>query len=276
MVKPVKLILSITICAMTLFQTPVAQADKQDVGVILGGIVGGFLGNKAGNGDAGATIVGIAVGAVVGGVIGNELDENDRNEMLRARGDCLERNERSEWRGNGGYGSIRVIQEGNHYRHSEVVCRSYENTIYSRGRRETTRGYACRDSYGNWNEVRETEISYGHQRGHHSPQPMPMPLPEQVPQPDYNRPGFPPIQRQSVLVCVPGYSGSGVLVNTNSNRQVAVFSGLGACNFSLQNQRGALICIEGQNRSAFAVDVRTLQSVGYLYRNLNDCVQNFR
>lgn len=267
MVKPTKLILSVTICAMTLFQTPFAQADKQDIGVILGAIFGGVIGNKAGNGDAGATIVGAAVGAVVGGVIGRELDENDRNEMLRARGDCLERNERSEWRGNGGYGSVRILHEGNHYQRSDVVCRSYENTIYHRGRREITRGFACRDAYGNWNEVRETEISYGRPR-HQQPQPMP--------QPDYNRPGFPPVHHGSVLVCVPGYYRSGVLVNTNTNRQVAVFSEFGACNFALQNQRGALICIEGQNRDAFAIDVRTLQSGGYLYRNLSDCVQNFR
>lgn len=274
MVKPTKLILSLTLCAATLLQTPFAQADKQDVGVILGAIFGGVVGNKAGKGDAGATIAGAAVGAIIGGVIGHELDENDRNEMLRARGDCLERNERSEWRGRGGYGSVRIINEGYHYQRSEVVCRSYENTIYHRGRRETTRGYACRDSYGNWNEVRETEISYGRPRHHQPPQRMPEPMP--MPQPDYNRPGYPPVQHRPALVCVPGHYRAGVLVNTNTNRQVAVFSEFAACNFALQNQRGALICIEGPNRDAFAIDVRTLQSVGYLYRNLGDCVQNFR
>ena len=169
---------------------------------------------------------------------------------------------------------VRVIQEGYHQQSNDVVCRSYENTIYYRGRREVTRGYACRDSYGNWNEVRETEISYGRPRHHHQPQPMQIPQP--MPQPDYNRPSFPPVQYAPALVCVPGHYGSGVLVNNNTNRQVAVFSEFQACNFALQNQRGALICIQGQNRDAFAVDVRTLQSVGYLYRNLNDCVQNFR
>ena len=277
MVKPAKLILSLTLCAVTLFQAPLAQADKQDAGVILGAIFGGVLGNRAGNGDAGATIIGAAIGAVVGGVIGRELDENDRNEMLRARGDCLERNEQSEWRGRSGYGSIRIVKEGYHHQRNEVVCRSYENTIYHRGRREITRGYACRDSYGSWNEVRETEISYGRPRHHNPPHQMPEPMPRPMPRPDYNRPGFPPVQHGPALVCVPGHYGSGVLVNNNTNRQVAVYSEFHACNFALQNQRGALICIQGQGaQSAFAIDVRTLQSVGFLYRNLQECVGNFR
>lgn len=278
MVKPAKLILSFTLCAVTLFQAPLAQADKQDAGVFLGAIFGGILGNRVGNGDAGATIVGAAIGAVAGGVIGRDLDENDRNEMLRARGDCLERNDRSEWRGRDGYGSMRIIQQGYHHQRNDVVCRSYENTIYYRGRREITRGYACRNSYGNWNEVRETEFSYGGPRHYNnSPQRMPEPMPRPMPPPAYSSPVFPPVQYGPALVCVPGHYGSGVLVNNNTNRQVAVYSEFHACNFALQNQRGPLICIQGQGaQNAFAIDVRTLHSVGFLYRNLQECVGNFR
>lgn len=264
--KTSKMILSVTLCALTIFQTPFAQADKQDIGAILGVLLGGAVANRASNGDVGATIAGAVVVGIIGGAIGRELDQNDRREMLRARGDCLERNEQAEWRGNGGYGSVVILQEGYHSQRSEVVCRSYENTIYHHGRREITRGYACRGTNGSWNEVRETEIAFGRPDFN-----------EHQPQPDYNRPGYPPVSHGASLMCVSGHYGAGLLVNRRTNAQIAMYFDIQGCNFALQNQRGALICIEGQNRrDAFAIDVRTLQSVGYLYRNLQDCVRNLR
>lgn len=266
-----KKILAVTLCALALVQTPSAQADKRDLGTLFGAIIGGVIGNNAGNGDAGATIAGAVIGGVIGNVIGKELDENDRQEMMRARLDCLERNEQSEWRGRGGYGSIVVIDEGYHATRNTVVCRSYENTIYYNGRRETTRGYACRDNYGQWNEVQQTEITFGNRR-HYPPQRREIPQP----MPDYNRPNYPPVFHGSSLSCMPGQFRSAMLVDNRSNRQVTVFSEMGACQFALQNQRGASICIEGQNRNAFAIDIRTRQAIGMLYRDLGDCVRNLR
>lgn len=260
--------LSFTLCALTLIQSPLALADKEDLGRLLGIVLGAAAGNKAGNGNVGATIAGAIVGGVVLGAIGRELDENDRNEMLRARGDCLERNEQTEWRGNGGNGSIVILQEGYHVRSSSMICRSYENTIYRHGRRETTRGYACRDNYGRWNEVSETEITYA--RHEHRRRD------EQTDMPDYNRPGQLPVHNGMTLGCVMNNGRFASLIDVRNNMHFANYSDYQACQFALSNQRGAMICIESQNLQSFAIDVRTRQSVGYMYRNLLECVRNLR
>lgn len=276
--KNLRIFLSSTVCLFTLLQAPIVHADKKDAGAILGVILGGVVGNKLGHGDVGATIVGAVVGGVVFGAIGRELDENDRQEAMRARGDCLERNERSEWRGNGGYGSIVVLQEGYHNNSPSMVCRSYESTIFVNGRRETTRGYACRDNYGNWNEVHQTEMTYGQHPGQ---------LVNQYPRPIQNGPDYGNNagyndQRHSgghgnnELQCVQGYGRSALLIDRRSNMQIAQYSIYQNCQLALDNSRGPLICVEAPRYNSYAMDIRTRQSVGYLYLDIRECVSNLR
>ena len=61
------------------------QTDKQDAGVLIGGIAGGLLGSQfgSGSGNVAATIGGAAAGATIGGAIGAAMDEEDRKEMAR-------------------------------------------------------------------------------------------------------------------------------------------------------------------------------------------------
>ena len=266
-------LLAISVSFLTVLQTSVVQArnDRSDVLIGLGAILGGALGNKAGNGDIGATVVGAIIGGVLAGGLAHELDENDRREISRARGDCLDRNQRSDWQGSGGYGSIEVLQEGYHSNRPTTVCRSYESSIYSRGRSEITRGYACRDSNGNWNEVRETEITYG--RPAYDPNPY---LRPNQPQPDNSRPRYSQGPELNRLECAPGYNRSAMLIDTRSNMQISQYSEFQACQFAVQNRQGPLLCVQGLRFEAFVMDIRTRQSVGYLYRDLRDCINNLR
>lgn len=274
--------MAISLCVLSLFQAPAAFADKQDVGTLLGAIIGGIGANKASHGDAAATILGAVVFGIIGGEIGRSLDQEDQRELMRARGDCLERNHQSEWRGNGGYGSVNVIQDGYYANNNSMLCRSYESTIYSRGRSETTRGYACRDSYGNWSEVRETEITFSRPVYNNNQQVRDnrdnsdyYNARDNNDNRNYERPRY-SNENINFLVCNPGYNRSAVLIDRRYNSQIANYSDFFSCQIAVENRRGASICIEGRNFSSYAIDLRTRQAVSYSFRSVRDCVRNMR
>ena len=273
--KVTKTLFSGTLCLLMLSQSLPAYAGNEGRGALIGTIIGGIIGNNNGRGSAGSTIVGAIIGGAIGAGIAHELDEHDRREVARARRDCLEGRGRSDWRGNSSaYGSINVIQEGYYAGNPSMVCRSYESTIYTRGRTETSRGYACRDGYGNWNEVRETEISYGggsygggHRgpRGPQAPRAPQMPMPPQAP--------MPPQGRFAALDCVPNAGYSAMLIDRRSNIPQAAYSSMRSCHVALQNRRGSIVCVEGPSRESFALDLRSRQAVGYAYQNIFQCIR---
>jgi surface antigen len=131
--------------------------DKQDQGLVLGGVAGGLIGNQFGKGKGNvvATVAGAAIGGLVGSEIGRSLDQRDRQLAQEAEFDALERGNSGvarQWRNpdNGRYGEVVPSKP---YKRGASDCRDYTHTVYIDGRPQQMRGTACRNPDGTWQNV---------------------------------------------------------------------------------------------------------------------------
>ena len=131
--------------------------NKQDTGLIVGGVAGGLLGNSVGRGGGkvAATVAGAFIGGVVGSEIGRSMDKQDRLLAQQAELSALERGrsgERTHWKNpdNGRYGEVVPLAP---YKRGLQDCRDYTHTIYIDGRPQAMRGTACRNPDGTWTNV---------------------------------------------------------------------------------------------------------------------------
>jgi surface antigen len=131
--------------------------NKEDTGMVLGGVAGGIVGNTIGKGRGNtlATVAGVLVGGIVGSQIGRSLDERDRVLAQEAEYEALERGNSGvarQWRNpdNGRYGEIVPSKP---YKRGANDCRDYTHTIYMDGRPQQMRGTACRNPDGTWQNV---------------------------------------------------------------------------------------------------------------------------
>lgn len=132
-----------------------ADVNKQDVGVVAGGLIGGALGSQFGSGSGRilATVGGAVAGAVIGGAIGKTMDKVDRMEMNRA----LEMNPTNQplsWRNPDSGNRYTVTPTRTFYR-GEEACREYSTTAIIGGKKQQIYGKACRTSDGAWRTVAE-------------------------------------------------------------------------------------------------------------------------
>lgn len=131
--------------------------NKEDTGMVLGGVAGGIVGNTIGKGRGNtlATVAGVLVGGIVGSQIGRNLDERDRVLAQEAEFEALERGNSGvarQWRNpdNGRYGEIVPSKP---YKRGANDCRDYTHTVYMDGRPQQMRGTACRNPDGTWQNV---------------------------------------------------------------------------------------------------------------------------
>lgn len=156
-----KKILLTLAAAIAFTQASVSEAkNKQDAGLVIGGVVGAVVGNSIGDGNAAATGIGAIAGALIGSSIGKDMDDRDRREMMDCQRRALERGDRHrdyDWRGRNHHGRFVVVRNG--YYHQQE-CRSYRSEVYSySGYREVRAGTTCYGPNG-WYEVHERYVSW--------------------------------------------------------------------------------------------------------------------
>ncbi|MCH8858936.1 MAG: hypothetical protein IID54_05065 [Proteobacteria bacterium] len=133
------------------------RAGNQIGGFIIGALAGAAIGSTIARGPARGG--GTALGAILGGALGTGIATNmscqDRNLVYRTAYRGFERgrpNTSYRWQSprSGYHGDFRV---GRYYNQGSRRCATYTQTIYVRGRPETTEGYACRRWNGTWEIV---------------------------------------------------------------------------------------------------------------------------
>ena len=129
--------------------------DKQDVGVITGGVVGGLVGSRfgGGNGQVLAAVGGAIAGAAIGGWIGNSMDKTDRLETQQA----LNNNRTGQtttWTNpdNGNTYTVKPVKT--YYKKKGTPCREYYTTAMIGGKKQQIYGTACRQADGSWKVVK--------------------------------------------------------------------------------------------------------------------------
>ncbi len=140
--------------AMSVALVGCGGGKKENSGRTMGAIVGGLIGAAAGDDNkAGSVIVGAIIGSVIGGAIGKSMDARDRANQHTA----LERNRTNQpmaWTNPDSGNRYRVTPTRTYRSANNTPCREYETEAFVRGQRKVFRGKACRDSNGNWSEVR--------------------------------------------------------------------------------------------------------------------------
>ena len=145
--KQIAMIAGISVLAFSL--AACSDMNKQDVGVITGGLVGGLVGSQFGGGDGQivAAVGGAIVGAVIGGAIGKNMDKTDKIEAQQA----LERNrtdQTSRWSNPDNGARYQMTPTKTYYREGHP-CRNYTMLVTMDGKAKKVRGRACRIN-GKW------------------------------------------------------------------------------------------------------------------------------
>jgi len=129
------------------------RCDRDRVGTVLGAVVGGAIGSTVGRGDNRliAILVGASVGAIVGREIGRDMDRNDRGCL--AHGFEMARDGHSvRWEG-ARPGMYYTMTPRGAFERDGYPCRRYTLEREWDGRRDNSRGSACRVSEGEWRMV---------------------------------------------------------------------------------------------------------------------------
>ncbi len=145
-----KVIASIVISSITVCLVGCDTMNKQDVGMLTGGVAGGLLGSQFGGGTGKLLAVGVGAlaGAYLGGVIGKSMDQQDQMKAQMA----LERNRSnqvSQWR-NPDNGNRYTVIPKKTFKQDNQYCREYTMTADIAGKKQQTYGTACRQPDGSW------------------------------------------------------------------------------------------------------------------------------
>lgn len=126
------------------------RCDRREVGMVLGAVLGGAVGSTVGHGDSRliAILVGASVGAVLGREIGRDMDRDDR--ACLAHGLELVGDGRPvRWDG-ARPGVLYTMTPRGSYERDGLTCRRFTLERAWDGRRQSSRGSACRVSDGEW------------------------------------------------------------------------------------------------------------------------------
>jgi surface antigen len=126
------------------------QSQKEQAGMVIGGVLGGLIGAQAGGGDGRTTaiILGTMAGAAVGGSVGRSMAETDRLKTAHAL-ENVRTGVPSSWR-NPDNGNEYVVVPTRTFDAAAGPCRDYTVDAVVGGRSEKVFGTACRQSDGSW------------------------------------------------------------------------------------------------------------------------------
>ena len=138
--------------------TDMQDNPKQTLGKVFGAGLGALAGSQigSGKGQLASVAIGALAGAWMGGEIGKSLDAADKAFMNRTTQKSLEYSKAgatSSWRNpdSGNSGTVTPAQA--YQKASGDVCRTFEQTIFVDGKKETATGKACRNPDGTWKVI---------------------------------------------------------------------------------------------------------------------------
>lgn len=149
-----KIAMIIGISALSISLVGCDSMNKQDVGVITGGVVGGLVGSRfgGGSGQVLATIGGAIAGAAIGGMIGHSMDKTDQLQTQQALNNN-KTDQTTTWTNpdTGNKYSVKPVKT--YYKKSGTPCREYYTTAIIGGKKQQIYGTACRQKDGSWKVV---------------------------------------------------------------------------------------------------------------------------
>ena len=124
--------------------------NKQDIGMVTGGVAGGLIGSQFGNGTGQLIAIGAGTlaGALIGGAIGKNMDAKDQMKAEQA----LEKaptGQSVSWQ-NPDSGKEYTVKPIRTYHKKNQPCREYTMTANVAGKMQTVYGTACRQADGSW------------------------------------------------------------------------------------------------------------------------------
>lgn len=150
--KKILTALVIILCSVSLVGC--SNMNKEDVGMLTGGVAGGLLGSTVGGGNGRllAIAAGTLAGAYIGGQVGKSMDETDRLKMMYA----LENNNIGQpayWHNNHSGANYEVVPTRNVTIEGNEYCREYRTVANIGGKKQQVYGTACRKPDGSWQAV---------------------------------------------------------------------------------------------------------------------------
>lgn len=144
--------LVIALCTISLIGC--SNMNKQDVGMLTGGVAGGLLGSTVGGGNGRilAIAAGTLAGAFIGGQIGKSMDETDRLRMNQAL-DSNAVGQPAYWHNNNTGANYEVVPTKNVTVEGNQYCREYRTMANIGGKKQQVYGTACRKPDGSWQAV---------------------------------------------------------------------------------------------------------------------------
>jgi len=134
------------------------NVNRQDVGMVAGGILGGALGSQIGHGDGRtiAIIGGTLLGGALGGAIGRNMDDTDRLRMQQAL-ESNRTNQTASWTNpdTGAHYEVKPVRTYTRKvpHKKPQYCREFQNTATINGEEQKVYGKACRQPDGSWKVV---------------------------------------------------------------------------------------------------------------------------
>lgn len=123
------------------------QLTKAQSGAVLGAAGGAVVGQAIGR-NTGSTLIGTAVGTLLGYMVGNEMDKYDRQRLNNVYEQGVS-GQTTSWV-NPDSGNSYYVTPSSATTTATGPCRRADIDATIDGRRETTVGTACRNSYGEW------------------------------------------------------------------------------------------------------------------------------
>ena len=140
----------LALCLVLLGACANDQSQKEQSGMVIGGLLGGVLGSQVGGGGGRTTaiILGTMAGAAIGGSVGRSMAETDRLKTAHAL-ENVRTGVASSWK-NPDNGNAYVVVPTRTYDEAAGPCRDYTIDAVIGGRTEKVFGTACRQSDGSW------------------------------------------------------------------------------------------------------------------------------
>jgi len=128
------------------------QNQNTAIGAVTGAVVGGVAGSAigAGTGQVVAIGVGAVAGALIGGAIGHNMESSDQQRATYV----MEHNpphKAMHWKNKKSGVHYTMVPTSKHYAYKgHPECVNYTATMYVHGKKEESKGIACRQANGSW------------------------------------------------------------------------------------------------------------------------------
>ncbi len=137
-------------CAWIEEQTGLGQ--KTQIGAVGGAAAGGLLAAAVGASPLGLA-AGVLLGGLAGGAVGSYLDNQDKEEALKAQQQALANNKAGQttnWNNPDSGHSGSYTPTNTYTTQDGKTCRDYTQTVVIDGKEEQATGTACRMADGTW------------------------------------------------------------------------------------------------------------------------------